>query len=140
MIENELEAIKTTYSFQIRGDTTVVEKALSDIVSEFRKALEDKVEKEDYESHYNLGIAFLEQGLFDEAIDECKLAANDKALEAECYSVISFCHRQKKEYREALKWLDKAQGLSEKNPDQSFALKYELATLYEEMNDKYFHN
>ncbi|MFC2163432.1 tetratricopeptide repeat protein [Acidobacteriota bacterium] len=136
IIENELEAIKTTYSFQIRGDTTVVEKALSDIVSEFRKALEDKVEKEDYESHYNLGIAFLEQGLFDEAIDECKLAAKDKALEAECYSVISFCHRQKNEYREALKWLDKAQRLSEKNPDQSFALKYELATLYEEMNDK----
>jgi tetratricopeptide (TPR) repeat protein len=136
LIENELEAIKTTYSYQIRGDTTVVEKALSDIVSEFRKALEDKVEKEDYESHYNLGIAFLEQGLFDEAIDECKLASNDKALEAECYSVISFCHRQKKDYREALKWLDKAQGVSEKNTDQSFALKYELATLYEEMNEK----
>lgn len=135
MIENELEAIKTTYGFQIRGDTTVVEKALSDIVSDFRKALEDKVGKEDYESHYNLGIAFLEQGLFDEAIDEFKLAANDKALETECYSVISFCHRQKKEYREALKWIDKAQGLSTKDTEQSFALKYELATLYEEMND-----
>jgi len=135
LIENELEAIKTTYSYQIRGDTTVVEKALSDIVSEFRKALEDKVEKEDYESHYNLGIAFLEQGLFDEAIDECKMAAKDKSLEAECCSVISFCYRQKKEYREALKWLDKAQGISDKDPDQSFALKYEMATLYEEMNE-----
>jgi len=136
LIESELEAIKTTYSYQIRGDTTVVEKALSDIVSEFRKALDDKVDKEDYESHYNLGIAFLEQGLFDEAIDECKLAAKDKSLEAECYSVISFCHRQKKEYREALKWLDKAQGISGKDPVQSYALKYELATLYEEMNER----
>jgi tetratricopeptide (TPR) repeat protein len=125
LIANELEAIKTTYSYQIRGDTTVVEKALSDIVSEFRKALEDKVEKEDYESHYNLAIAFLEQSLFDEAIDECKLAAKDKNLEAECYSLISFCHRQKKDYREALKWLDKAQGISDKDQDQSFALKYE---------------
>jgi tetratricopeptide (TPR) repeat protein len=135
LIESELEAINTTYSFQIRGDTTVVEKALSDIVSEFRKALEDKVEKEDYESHYNLGIAFLEQGLFDEAIEECQLAAKDKTLEAECYSIISFCHRKKKNYREALKWLDKAQGISDKDPAHSFALKYELATLYEEMNE-----
>ena len=136
VIDKELEVIKSTLSYQIRGDTTVVEKALSDIVSEFRKALEDKVEKEDYESHYNLGIAFLEQGLFDEAIAECKVAALDKTLELESFSVISFCYKQKKEYKEALKWLLKAQDVSEKDSHQDFALRYELAALYEDMNEK----
>lgn len=134
-ITKELDAIKVTYNNQIKGDTTIVEKALSDIVAEFRKTLDEKVEKEDYESHYNLGIAFLEQELFDEAIEECKLAAEDKSLEVECYSVISFCYRQKKEYKEAMIWIDKAQGVPEKDTNQDFALKYELASLYEDMKD-----
>jgi len=134
-IEEELDAIKTSFNYQLRGDTTIVEKALSDIVSEFRKTLEEKVDKEDYESHYNLGIAFLEQGLLDEAIEECKLALGDKKLEIECFSVISFCHRKKKDFKEALKWIEDAQKLSEDNLPQSFALKYEEASIYEEMED-----
>ncbi|MBN1224329.1 MAG: tetratricopeptide repeat protein [Candidatus Aminicenantes bacterium] len=136
VIDKELTVIKATLSYQIRGDTTVVEKALSDIVADFRKALEDKVDKDDYESHYNLGIAFLEQGLFDEAIEECKVAARDKTLEVECYSVISFCYKQKKDYKEAVTWLEKAQGVSEKDSDQAYALKYELGALFEDMDEK----
>jgi tetratricopeptide (TPR) repeat protein len=134
-IAKELDAIKATYNNQIKGDTTIVEKALSDIVTEFRKALDEKVDKEDYESHYNLGIAFLEQGLFDEAIEECKIAAEDKKLEVECFSIISFCYRQKKDYKEAMKWIDKAQDVEEKETNQEYALKYELASLYEDMED-----
>jgi len=134
-IAKELDAIKATYNNQVKGDTTIVEKALSDIVTEFRKVLDEKVENQDYESHYNLGIAFLEQGLFDEAIEECKLAAEDQKLEVECYSVISFCYRQKNEYKEAMRWIDKAQGVTEKDANQEYALKYELASLYEDMKD-----
>ena len=135
-VEDELDAIKSIINYQIRGDTTIVEKALSDIVSEFRKALEEKVEKEDYESHYNLGIAFLEQGLFDEAIEECRLAARDAQFEVESYSVISYCYRQKKEYKEALKWLEMAVNALEPGSIQSFALKYEKASLLEDMEEK----
>jgi len=134
-IEEELSAIKTVLNYQLRGDTTIVEKALSDIVSEFRKALEEKVDKEDYESHYNLSIAFLEQGLLDEAIEECKLASVDKKLEVECYSVISFCYRKKRDFKEALKWIEAAQQISEDNLPQLFALKYEAASIYEEIKD-----
>lgn len=135
-IADELEAIKAVHSYQIRGDTTIVEKALTDIVTDFRKALDEKVDKEDFESHYNLGIAFLEQGLIDEAIEECLLAAKSKKLEVDSYGIVSFCYRQKKEYPKALKWLEKALKLSETGSHQSFALKYELASLYEDMQDK----
>jgi tetratricopeptide (TPR) repeat protein len=134
-IAKELDAIRATCTDQIKGDTTIVEKALSDIVTEFRKVLDEKVDKKDYESHYNLGVAFLEQGLFDEAIAECKLAAEDKKLEVECFSIVSFCYRQKKDYEEAMKWINKAQDLGEMDANQEYALKYELASLYEDMKD-----
>lgn len=134
-IREELEAIKEIYSYQIRGDTTIVEKALSDIVSEFRKVLDEKVDKKDYESRYNLGIVFIEQGLFDEAIKEFKLAAQDKSLTMDSYSALSICYRNKKDLDEALKWLEKAQNLSDKGTFQFFALKYEEASIYEQRND-----
>ena len=135
-VEDELNAINAIINYQIRGDTTIVEKALSDIVAEFKKALDEKVEKEDYESHYNLGIAFLEQGLYEEAIEECRLSARDAQFEVEAYSVISYCYRQKREYKEALKWLEMAVNALEPGSIQSFALKYEKASLLEEMEDK----
>jgi len=134
IISEEAEAINSIINYQIRGDTTIVEKALSDIVSDFRNALEEKVDKENYESHYNLGIAFLEQELFDEAIEECKLSAGSKELEVDSYSIISLCYRNKKDFKEALDWIEKAMKLVEKDSSQSLALKYEQGSLYEAMN------
>jgi len=134
-IEDELEAINAIFNYQIRGDTTIVEKALSDIVSEFRKSLKEKVEKEDYETHYNLGIAFLEQELLDEAIDELKLASQKKLLEVECYSVLGYCYRKKEDLQMALENIQKAIDASEPESPKSFAFKYEEASLYEEMKN-----
>ncbi|MBE0461607.1 MAG: tetratricopeptide repeat protein [Candidatus Aminicenantes bacterium] len=134
-IREEFEAIKEIYSYQIRGDTTIVEKALNDIVAEFRKALDEKVDKKDYESRYNLGIVFIEQGLFDEAIKEFKLAAQNESLTMDSYSALSICYRNKKDFDEALKWLEKAQNLLDKGTFQFFALKYEEASIYEQRNN-----
>jgi tetratricopeptide (TPR) repeat protein len=134
-IKDEQEAIKAVYNYQLRGDTTLVEKALADIVTEFRKALDEKVHQEDYDSHYNLGIAFLEQGLMDEAIEECKLAAQSDKLVVDSSSIISFCYRQKKKFDKAMEWIHKALESVEEDTEQSFGLKYELAALYEDMGE-----
>jgi tetratricopeptide (TPR) repeat protein len=89
---------------------------------------------------FNLGIAFLEQGLLDEAIEEFKLASKDKTRTVECYTVISNCYRQKKDSEEAAKWLEKALKITKEGSDWYYALKYELASIYEEMkeNEKAF--
>ena len=135
-IDEELEAIKVIFHQQHNGNTASIEKELTDIVSEFRKTVEEKVDKADYESRYNLGVAFMEQELTDEAIEEFKLASQDEKLEVECYSSISLCSRRKGDFQEALKWIEKAQKLSEKESIQFFALKYDLASIYEEMNER----
>lgn len=135
-IKGELEAIRAVFDHQMRGDRAILEKPLADIVAEFRDNLEKKVKKDDFEGHYNLAIAFLEQGLFDEAIEESKIAAKSKKLAVDTYGIIAFCLRQKKESKEALKWLEKIQGLVEKGSPQYFALKYELASVYEDLAEK----
>ena len=84
---------------------------------------------------FNLGIAFLEQGLLDEAIEEFKLASKDKSRTVECYTVISNCYRQKKDSQEAAKWLEKALKITKEGSDWFYALKYELASIYEELKE-----
>ena len=84
---------------------------------------------------FNLGIAFLEQGLLDEAIEEFKLASKDKSRTVECFTVISNCYRQKKDSREAAKWLEKALEITKEGSDWFYALKYELASIYEELKE-----
>jgi pilus assembly protein FimV len=84
---------------------------------------------------FNLGIAFLEQGLLDEAVEEFKLASKDKSRTVECYTVISNCYRQKKDSKEAAKWLQKALKITKEGSDWFYALKYELASIYEEMRE-----
>jgi tetratricopeptide (TPR) repeat protein len=84
---------------------------------------------------FNLGIAFLEQGLLDEAIEEFKLASKDKSRTVECYTVISNCYRQKKDAQEAAKWLGKALKITKEGSDWFYALKYELASIYEELKE-----
>ena len=50
--------------------------------SEFQKGVDKQLGKEDYETRYNLGIAYKEMGLVDEAIAEFQLAAKDEGAAA----------------------------------------------------------
>ncbi len=134
-IDEELEAIKAIFELQLKGSTTSVEKSLADIVSEFRKGVEKNVDKKDHDSHFNLGIAFLEQGLLDDAIEEFKLASTDEKSSVECYSLISSCYRKKKNFQEAANWLEKALKITGKGSGQFLALKYELASCYEDLGE-----
>ena len=65
------------------GDT-----GLADIFKEFKKGVDKQLGKEDYDTRYNLGIAYKEMGLIDEAIAEFQLAAKDENRMLECSSML----------------------------------------------------
>ena len=54
--------------------------ALADVFDEFKKGMEDDGDSGDYETHYNLGIAFKEMGLMEEAIGGIQKALSLLAL------------------------------------------------------------
>ncbi len=134
-IDQEMEAIKQIITQQKRGDTSVVEKELSSIVTEFKSRVDEKIGTADLESRFNLGIAYLEQDLLDEAIKEFTLASQDRTWEMECYTNLGECYKRKKDFGEAIKWYEKAINLVDEDSIQAFALKYEIASLYEAQNE-----
>jgi len=134
-IDQEMEAIKQIITQQRKGDTSVVEKELSSIVTEFKSRVDEKIGTADLESRFNLGIAYLEQDLLDEAIKEFTLASQDRTWEMECYTNLGECYKRKNEFSEAIKWYEKAINLVDDDSIQAFALKYEIASLYEEQSE-----
>jgi len=130
-LEEELEAIKHIFYQQTRGDTTVVEKELSSIVSDFKIKVDEKIGTADLEARYNLGIAYLEQDLIDDAIKEFMLASQDEKWEMESFTNLGECHKRKNEFSEAIKWYEKALKLVRAESIQAYTLKYEMASLYE---------
>jgi tetratricopeptide (TPR) repeat protein len=134
-IAEEQALMQAVYFQQFKKETTVVEKELADIITEFRAKMAEKVDKDNSELHFNLGVAFLEQGLHGEARQEFEQAARDPSRAVECYTMLSNCCRRTKDFKGAKEWLEKA--LSEADPGSTscFAVKYEWALLLEELNE-----
>ncbi|MDY0383909.1 tetratricopeptide repeat protein [Trichlorobacter sp.] len=85
------------------------------------------LESGDSQSHYDLGMAFREMGLFDEALTEFRQAADDPARRVECLIQQGACLRDKGDFaraESALQSLLAAPGLS---LEETSAIKYELA-------------
>lgn len=131
-IRAELAMLSAVYLRQKTGITTQFEKELMTIVSDFKKSIKEKIPQEDYQIHLQLGLAFMEQDLIDEAIEEFNIAAKDKNLTLECLTLISHSHRLKGNAEEAESWLNRAIKLVAPGTDQYFALMFDLGMIYEQ--------
>jgi tetratricopeptide (TPR) repeat protein len=121
---------------QLRGETSPSERELAGIVAEFRKDLKDRGAVTDAETHYQLGLAFMSQGLLAEAIEELNEAATDPKLVIEATSLISLGYRQKRDFAEAAKWLKTAMAQTKAGTDPYYALLFELAEVLEAADDR----
>src|SRR5207344_222923 len=83
------------------------EASLEEIFREFKKGVEQQLSPEDYETHFNLGIAYKEMGLIDEAIGEFQLASKDPGRAVECCSMLGLCFLEKGMPQLAIKWYRK---------------------------------
>jgi tetratricopeptide (TPR) repeat protein len=133
---DELRMLSAAHARQIQRDTSPYERELSGIVEEFKKDLRTKVEEDDAGTHYQLGLAFMGQGLVGEAVGELTQASKDKKIALDCFSLIGLCHKQRRNYGEAEKWLKKALGEVRDGTDQYYALLFELAEILEESGDR----
>jgi tetratricopeptide (TPR) repeat protein len=90
----------------------------------------NEMEIADAQSHFDLGQAFKEMGLYDEAINEFRQASLDSSRRVECLIMQCACLRERGEVEKAITILLALlkPGLSEV---ESCAVKYELATAYD---------
>ncbi|MEO6259583.1 MAG: tetratricopeptide repeat protein [Thermoanaerobaculia bacterium] len=111
------------------------EQSLEEIFKEFKKGVEQQLDSEDYDTHYNLGIAYKEMGLIDEAIGEFQLASKDAKRAVECASMLGLCFLEKGMPQLAIKWYRKGLEMPEITEDEHVGLLYDLGSAHMEVGD-----
>jgi len=109
---------------------------LEEIFREFKKGVEQQLSPEDYETHYNLGIAYKEMSLTDEAISEFQRAAKSPQYAVECCSMLGLCFLEKGLPQLAIKWYRKGLDTPGIREEDRLGLQYDLANLYADLGDR----
>jgi tetratricopeptide (TPR) repeat protein len=105
--------------------------SLDGLFSAFKKELNQQLDEEDTETHYNLGIAFKEMGLYDDAVTEFQAAVRDPRRKVDCITLQGVCCRDKGDFARAEEILSGGMALKGLAAEELTPLKYELALLYE---------
>jgi tetratricopeptide (TPR) repeat protein len=129
-----------------RGVTPVaasppIDAGLAELFEEFRAAEEGETAEEDFETHYNMGTAYKEMDLMDEAVQEFQTSVNlvkpgdGTSRFLQCCNMLGHCFMQKGMPEAAVIWFKKGLSAPGHSEDEYQALRYELASAYEQLGD-----
>src|SRR5688572_26653883 len=118
-----------------------LDSGLAELFEEFRAAEEGDDVRGDFETHYNMGTAYKEMDLMDESIQEFQTAAalvkpgDGTSRFLQCCNMLGHCFMQKGMPEAAVIWFKKGLSAPGHSEDEYQALRYELATAYEQLGD-----
>ena len=115
---------------------------LNDILSELQEDIGDSHETEDPETHYNLGIAFKEMGLLDEAIGELQKVCHAVdggvgfSQPIQAFTWLAQCLVDKGVPEAAVRWYERALKIPGLDVSSRCSIYYDLGAAYEASGDK----
>ncbi len=120
---------------------TPLDGPLGDLFEEFRSELGETKDDEDLETHYNLGIAYREMGLLEEAISEFQKVASaaDKGpafrYAMQCSTLLGLAFMEKEQPAIAAIWYERALKTPGLDQESILALRYDLGIAQELAGD-----
>ncbi|MDQ4123741.1 MAG: tetratricopeptide repeat protein [Acidobacteriota bacterium] len=128
------------------GGVLSVNPNFADLFEEFGEDLEvnglEAQQTADFETHYNLGLAYKEMGLFDDAVEEFQNAVKMVSVGdgtprfLQCCNLIGHCFVEKGMPDLAIKWYQRGLDAPGHSEEEYQALRYELGTAYEKTGEK----
>lgn len=111
------------------------------VFEQFKAGVAAQVQESDASTHYDLGVAYKEMGLFTDAIGEFELASRDPQRDCVCQSMIGMIHMQLGNVEAAIDAFIRGLHASVKTREQELALTYEIGDAYESRgaNDQALH-
>ena len=117
------------------GEVSDATEELIDLVGELRIRESDAPDSFDSQTRYDLGIAYKEMGLLDDAIRELTLAAKDTERRIESCAVLGVCYRLQGRPEDAARMIEECLGDSAITVENAPGLLYEMAIAHEDMGD-----
>ena len=112
------------------------EQSLEEIVEGFKKGVSEALSPEDYATHLDLGIAYREMGLLDEAIGEFQIAAKAPAQLVQCCSMLGLSFLDKGLPELAVKWYRRGLAAPDLSEDDELGLLYDLGNAHFAMGER----
>ena len=103
-----------------------------DMLRKFKQGISENVEEEDHQSHYDLGVAYKEMGLLDEAIAEFQKALRAPSNRVPAYEALGHCFMEKGQIPMAATILSRASHEKGVSEDQLVGVLYLLGQCAEQ--------
>jgi tetratricopeptide (TPR) repeat protein len=103
----------------------------AELLNEFRAKLAEHVPENDAGSHYDLGLAFKEMGLIDDAISEFQIALRAGQDRLKVFEELGQCFIQKAQYNIAVKVLTRALQFEHRDELELIGVYYFIGRAYE---------
>lgn len=115
---------------------------LAEVFEEFKSEMGEVEEIDDPESHYNLGIAYKEMGLLDEAISEFQKVSKSAELRQDhgqlfqTCTLLGLCFMDKGHPEIAVRWYDRALKTPGVDEEGALALRYDMGMAHEQAGNQ----
>ena len=93
------------------------------------------VDEDDSDTHFDLGQAYKEMGLYNEAIQAFEKVMESAGREVQCRLMMGLCHREQGSLSEAISQFKAGLYVSDISGPEKFSLYYEIGFTYEGLQD-----
>jgi tetratricopeptide (TPR) repeat protein len=111
------------------------EEGFEQVFNAFKSGVDRELGEDDHEARYDLGIAYKEMGLLEDAIGEFRIAMQIEARKLSCLHMLALCALELGRSADAVAHLEQALSLPGLPDDQRVPLQYDLARAYAAQGD-----
>ena len=104
---------------------------VEEVFAKFKEGVKAQVSESDSQTHYDLGVAYKEMGLLNDAIAEFTMAARDPKRECICWSMIGLVRNDLGDSDGAIEAFIRGLHAEQKSMEQELALYFELGSVYQ---------
>ncbi len=105
------------------------------LFKDFKEKLSQQISKEDVETHYNLGIAYKEMGLYDDAIGEFLLTSEFEEKTYDSFIMVANCFVEKGELDKAILFYKRALQIENILEEKKAGIYFEMGSISEREKD-----
>ncbi len=133
LLDDEAPVESTRFVVTEHSPTGDEERDFADMLKQFKAKVAETIPKEDAGSHYDLGLAFKEMGLIDEAIAEFQTALRGGEEKLKVYEELGNCFVQKQQHSVAVTILTRAAQMPHHDESELLGVYYNLGRAHEEL-------
>jgi len=134
--EEETPAKDTRLRVEDEEPTGDEEQDFQDMLARFKQGIDENIDEADFQSHYDLGVAFKEMGLLDEAIAELQKALRAPEGKLRTSEMLGICFFEKGAYGVAESILRRGLDLPASGDQERLGILYWLGRALEQQGKK----